>query len=53
VDLYALVLCRWTRGFASRPAREFARLGPYLQRLLERTAVQRVFAREGLGAPLV
>lgn len=52
-DLYALVLCRWTRGFASRPAREFARLGPYLQRLLARPAVQRVFAREGLGAPLV
>ena len=53
VDLYALVLCRWTRGFASRPAREFARLGPYLQRLLARPAVQRVFAREGLAAPLV
>lgn len=53
VDLYALVLCRWTRGFASRPARDYPRLGPYLQRLLERPAVQRVFAREGLAAPLV
>jgi glutathione S-transferase len=53
LDLYALVLCRWTRGFASRPARDYPRLGPYLQRLLARPAVQRVFAREGLAAPLV
>ena len=53
LDLYALVLCRWTRGFASRPARDYPRLGSYLQRLLARPAVQRVFAREGLSAPLV
>ncbi|HRI17348.1 MAG TPA: glutathione S-transferase family protein [Burkholderiaceae bacterium] len=53
LDLYALVLCRWTRGFASRPARDYPHLGPYLQRLLARPAVQRVFAREGLLAPLV
>jgi glutathione S-transferase len=52
VDLYALVLCRWTRGF-TRPARSLPYLGPYLQRLLARPAVQRVFAREGIGAPLV
>ena len=52
VDLYALVLCRWTRGMA-RPARSLPRLGPWLQRLLARPAVQRAFAREGLAAPLV
>ena len=52
VDLYALMLCRWTRGFA-RPARSLAHLGPYLQRVLARPAVQRVFATEGLGAPKV
>ena len=52
VDLYALMLCRWTRGF-TRPARGLPRLGPYLQRLLARPAVQRVFDREGLVAPLV
>ena len=52
VDLYALMLCRWTRGFA-RPARSLAHLGPYLQRVLERPAVQRAFAQEGLVAPLV
>ena len=52
VDLYALMLCRWTRGF-KRPARSLQQLGPYLQRLLARPAVQRVFEREGLAAPLV
>ncbi len=52
VDLYALVLCRWTRAMA-RPARTRPHLGPWLQRLLARPAVQRVFAREGLAAPLV
>ena len=52
VDLYALMLCRWTRGFG-RPARSLPQLGPYLQRLLARPAVQRVFDQEGLTAPLV
>ncbi len=52
VDLYVLMLCRWTRGFA-RPARSLPNLGPYLQRVLARPAVQRAFAQEGLAAPLV
>jgi glutathione S-transferase len=52
LDLYALVLCRWTRGFA-RPARSLPQLGPYLQRLLARPAVQRAMATEGIVAPLV
>jgi len=52
VDLYTLMLCRWTRGFA-RPARSLTHLGPYLQRVLARPAVQRAFATEGLGAPKV
>ena len=52
LDPYALVLCRWTRGFA-RPARSLAWLGPYLQRVLARPAVQRVFATEKLAAPFV
>ena len=52
VDLYALMLCRWTRGFG-RPARSLPHLGAYLQRLLARPAVQRVFEQEGLAAPLV
>ncbi len=52
VDAYALMLCRWTRGFA-RPARDLSQLGPYLQRVLARPATQRVFEREGLAQPWV
>lgn len=53
VDAYAWMLCRWTRGFESRPARDHAHIGPYLQRLLERPALQRALAAEGLAAPWV
>ncbi len=52
LDPYALMLCRWTRN-AKRPARTLAHIGPHLQRVLARPAVQRVFAAEGLSAPLV
>ena len=52
VDPFALMLCRWTRGFA-RPARSLPHLGPYLQRVLARPAVQRAFATEKLQTPLV
>jgi len=52
LDPYALMLCRWTRGFA-RPARTLPHLGPYLQRVLARPAVQRAFATENLRPPLV
>ena len=52
VDSFALVLCRWTRGFG-RPARSLPHLGPYLQRMLARPAVQRAFATEKLLPPLV
>ena len=52
LDLYALVLCRWTRGF-TRPARSLPQLGAYLQRLLARPAVQRALASEGIAAPFV
>jgi glutathione S-transferase len=52
VDAYALMLCRWTRGFG-RPARSLPHLGPYLSRILERPAVQRALAGEGLTSPWV
>jgi glutathione S-transferase len=52
VDPFVLMLCRWTRGFA-RPARSLPHLGPYLQRVLARPAVQRAFATENLQPPLV
>lgn len=56
LDPYVFTLCRWTRGFegsASAPARTRPHLGPYLQRMLERPAVQRVLANEGLQPPFV
>ena len=52
VDAYALMLGRWTRGFA-RPARSLPNLGPYLQRVLARPALQRVFEQEALNDPRV
>ena len=52
VDAYALMLCRWTRYF-KRPARVLVHLGPYLQRVLERPAVKRVFEQEGIAEPWV
>jgi glutathione S-transferase len=52
VDPYALMLCRWTRGFA-RPARSLPHLQPWLARMLERPAVQRVFEQEELAAPWI
>ncbi len=52
VDPYALVLCRWTRGFA-RPARTLPHVKPWLDRMLARPAVQRAFATEKLAPPWV
>ncbi|MDP3205935.1 MAG: glutathione S-transferase family protein [Hydrogenophaga sp.] len=53
LDAYVFTLCRWTRNFSTAPARERAHLGPYLLRVLERPAVQRVLANEGLAPPFV
>ena len=52
LDAYAMVLCRWTRGFA-RPARSLPHLGPWLQRMLARPAVKKALATEKLPPPLV
>ncbi|MDP2006757.1 MAG: glutathione S-transferase family protein [Rubrivivax sp.] len=52
-DALAFMLCRWTRNFQTRPARDYPHIGPYLQRMLARPAVQRVFATEQLPPPLV
>jgi glutathione S-transferase len=53
LDAYVFTLCRWTRNFDSGKARERAHLGPYLQRMLDRPAVQRMLANEGLAPPYV
>jgi glutathione S-transferase len=52
-DAMAFMLCRWTRGFASKPAREYTHLAGYVQRMLARPAVQVALKAEGLVAPLV
>ena len=56
LDLYGLMLCRWTRGFvgdAAPPAGQRPVLKPWLQRVLARPAVQAALAAEGLEAPFV
>ena len=53
VDIYTLMLCRWTRNFASNPARARACLGPYLQRMLARPAVVEALEVEELVPPWV
>jgi glutathione S-transferase len=52
LDPYAFLMCRWTRGFA-RPARSLPHLGPFLDRMLARPAVKRVFEKENLAKPYV
>ena len=53
LDAYAFTLCRWTRNFSHGKARELPQLGPYLQRMLARPAVQRVLVNEELSPPYV
>ena len=52
LDPYVLMLCRWTRGMA-RPARTLPHIGPFLERMLARPAVQTVFEVEKLSPPAV
>ena len=55
-DAYGWMLCRWTRGFegaASPPARSRPAIKTWLQRVMDRPAVQRVLVDEGLPAPWV
>jgi glutathione S-transferase len=53
LDAYVFTLCRWTRNFPAGRARELPHIGPYLQRMLERPALQRVFAAENLAPPFI
>ncbi len=53
LDPYTWMLCRWTRGFSDKPARSHTHIGPYLQRVQQRAAMQRAIAAEGLSQPLV
>lgn len=51
-DPFAFMLCRWTRGFKSKPARNFVHLAPYLARVLARPAVARTVDVEQLAPPV-
>lgn len=54
LDPYVFTLCRWSRNFSNEaPARSRPELGPYLERMLARPAVQRMLANEGLAPPYV
>lgn len=54
LDAYVFTLSRWTRNFQrTSPASKRPYLGPYLQRMLERSAVQRVLVNEELNPPYV
>lgn len=53
LEPYLFTPCRWTRGFPSGAARERPQLGLLLHRMLERPAMQRVLAAEGLQMPFV
>ena len=49
-DPFLFMLSRWTRGMA-KPARTYPHLGPFLEAMAARPAVQRALAQEGLKAP--
>lgn len=53
LDPYVFTLCRWTRDFKTAPARSKRQLGPFLERMLQRPAVQRALHNEGLKPPFV
>ena len=53
LDPYAWTLGRWTRGFSSKPARDYPHLGPYLERVMARPAVREAIGVEALPEPWV
>jgi len=52
VDAYALTLCRWSRGMP-RPGASWPHIGPYIQRIVARPAVQRALQQEHLQQPWI
>ena len=58
LDIYAFMLGRWTRVFEGAPpatqaAKTWKHLGPFMHRMLQRPAVQRVVVQEGLKDPVI
>jgi glutathione S-transferase len=52
LDAYTWMLCRWTRNFDPKPAREHPNIAPFMHRMAQRPALQRAVAAEGLALPL-
>jgi glutathione S-transferase len=52
LDPYVWMMCRWTRGFSSSPARDYPHIAAFLKRMLERPAVQKAIATEKLSEPI-
>lgn len=53
LDPYVWMVSRWTRGFSDKPARDYPHLRAFLDRMLQRQALQRVIATEQLSQPLI
>ncbi len=51
IDPMIFMLCRWTRNFSAKPAREYPHIAPYLARFCARPSVQKAFDTEGERAP--
>ena len=53
VDIYAMMLCRWTRHFDDKKARDYPFIALWVQKVLARPAVQKVMDYDGLVKPYV
>ncbi|EGM76122.1 glutathione S-transferase [Rheinheimera sp. A13L] len=53
IDIYAMMLCRWTRHFNEKKARDFPFIALWVQKVLARPAVQKVMDYDGLVKPYV
>ena len=51
IDIYAMMLCRWTRHFDDKKARDYPSIALWVQKVLARPAVQKVMDYDGLVKP--
>jgi glutathione S-transferase len=52
VDVYLLMVSRWSR-FLDRPPKSMTKIGPLLERMLERPAVKKAIEVEGIEGPFL
>jgi len=53
IDIYATMLCSWTKLFDGKKARDYPSILLWVQRVLARPAVKRVFEKEKVEEPYV